>query len=248
MGISISLVCEGSGCNKVGNFYYMKMKVFIILGIFAGMSLAHHTPEHRTIDEDPQEEQEDTIPTETIPVETEDSENVASRHHAHQASNQVQGIPVLVPYPALRSTPVYHQPIQYVPIFQEYPSARQGVGGGLQANLGPLSGGFGAGVGAGGLGGGLKFGLGSLGGFSANAGITPSVVVSNEPGYTRYYNKYYTPNKFYTGNVQPNKLHTIQTTVTPTNYPVEQLAASSPTATTSYARVEPQGVLIPMYG
>ena len=102
------------------------------------MSLAHHTPEHRTIDEEPQEEQ-DTIPDETIPAETQDSENVASRHHAHQASNQAQGIPVLIPYPALRATPAYyHQPIQYVPIFQEYPSARQGVGGGLQANLGPL--------------------------------------------------------------------------------------------------------------
>merc|ERR1712203_1050806 len=135
------------------------------------------------------------------PSKTEESENVASRHHAHQASNQAQGIPVLIPYPALRSTPAYyHQPIQYVPIFQEYPAARQGVGGGLQANLGPLSGGFGAGVGAGGLGGGLKFGLGSLGGFSANAGVTPSVVVSNEPGYTRYYTKYYTPNRYYTGN------------------------------------------------
>merc|ERR1712223_1196942 len=247
MGISISLVCEGSGCNKVRNFYCMKMKVFIILCIFAGMSLAHHTPEHRTIDEEPQEEQ-DTIPEETIPAETEDSENVASRHHVHQESNQAQGIPILIPYPALRTTPVYyHQPIQYVPIFQEYPSARQGVGGGLQANLGPLSGGFGAGVGAGGIGGGLKFGLGN-GGFSANAGITPSVVVSNEPGYTRYYTKYYTPNRFYTGTVQPNKGYTVRTTATPTNYPVEQLAASSPAATTSYARVEPQGVLIPMYG
>merc|ERR1712165_550707 len=246
MGISISLVCEGSGCNKAKLPLY-KMKVFIILCIFAGMSLAHHTPEHRTIDEESQEEQ-DTSPTETIPVETEDSENVASRHHAHQASNQVQGIPVLVPYPALRSTPVYYQPIQYVPIFQEYPSARQGVGGGLQANLGPVSGGFGAGVGAGGLGGGLKFGLGNLGGFNANAGITPSVVVSNDPGYTRYYNKYYTPDRFYTGNVQPNKFYTVKTTATPTNYPVEQLAASSPAATTPYARVEPQGVLIPMYG
>merc|ERR1712223_441995 len=243
---SISLACEGSGC-KVGNFYCIKMKVFIIICIFAGMSLAHHTPEHRTIDEEPQEEQ-DTIPEETIPAETEETENVASRHHVHEASNQAQGIPVLIPYPALRATPAYyHQPIQYVPIFQEYPSARQGVGGGLQANLGPLSGGFGAGVGAGGIGGGLKFGLGN-GGFSANAGITPSVVVSNEPGYTRYYTKYYTPNRFYTGNVQPNKVYTVQTTATPTNYPVEQLAASSPAATTSYARVEPQGVLIPMYG
>merc|ERR1712109_324914 len=239
MGISISLVCEGSGCNKVGNFYCMKMKVLIILCVFAGMSLAHHTPEHRTIDEEPQEEQ-DTIPEETIPAETQDSENVASRHHVHEASNQAQGIPVLIPYPALRSTPAYyHQPIQYVPIFQEYPSARQGVGGGLQANLGPLSGGFGAGVGAGGLGG--------LGGFSANAGITPSVVVSNNPGYTRYYTKYYTPDRFYTGNVQPNKVYTVQKTTTPTNYPVEQIAASSPAVTTPYARVEPQGVLIPMY-
>merc|ERR1712223_120974 len=247
MGISISLMCEGSGCYKLKNSYYKKMKVFIILCIFAGMSLAHHTPEHRTIDEEPQEEQ-DTIQKETIPAETEDSENVASSHHAHQESNQPQGIPVLIPYPALRSTPVYyHHPIQYVPIFQEYPSARQGVGGGLQANLGPLSGGIGAGVGAGGIGGGLRFGLGN-GGFSANAGITPSVVVSNNPGYTRYYNKYYTPNRFYTGNVQPNKVYTVQTTATPTNYPVEQLAASSPAATTSYARVEPQGVLIPMYG
>merc|ERR1712109_112000 len=242
MGISISLVCEGSGCNKVGNFYCMKMKVLIILCVFAGMSLAHHTPEHRTIDEEPQEEQD------TIPAETEDSENVASRHHVHQASNQAQGIPVLIPYPALRSPPAYyHQPIQYVPIFHEYPSARQGVGGGLQANLGPLSGGFGAGVGAGGLGGGLKFGLGGLGGFSANAGITPSVVVSNNPGYTRYYTKYYTPDRFYTGNVQPNKVYTVQKTTTPTNYPVEQIAASSPAVTTPYARVEPQGVLIPMY-
>jgi len=228
----------------------MKMKVLIIFCICAGMSLAHHTPEHRTIDENPQEEQEDKpIGNETIPADTEESENVASRHHAHQASNQAQGIPVLIPYPALRSTPVYYpHPIQYVPIFQEYPSARQGVGGGLQANLGPLSGGFGAGVGAGGLGGGLKFGLGSLGGFSANAGITPSVVVSNDPGYTRYYTKYYTPKRFHTGNVQPNKFYTVQTTATPTNYPVEQLAASSPAATTPYARVEPQGVLIPMYG
>merc|ERR1712223_282941 len=243
---SISLACEGSGC-KVGNFYCIKMKVLIILCVFAGMSLAHHTPEHRTIDEEPQEEQ-DTIPEETIPAETEDSENVASRHHVYQASNQAQGIPILIPYPALRSTPAYyHQPIHYVPIFQEYPSARQGVGGGLQANLGPLSGGFGAGVGAGGIGGGLKFGLGN-GGFSANAGITPSVVVSNNQGYTRYYTKYFTPNRFYIGNVQPNKVYTVQTTATPTNYPVEHLAASSPAATTSYARVEPQGVLIPMYG
>ena len=121
------------------NFKYATLfQVLIILCVFAGMSLAHHTPEHRTIDEEPQEEQ-DTIPEETIPAETQDSENVASRHHAHQTSNQAQGIPVLIPYPVLRTTPAYyHQPIQYVPIFQEYPSARQGVGGGLQANLGPL--------------------------------------------------------------------------------------------------------------
>lgn len=101
------------------------------------ISRAHHTKEHRSVDEDLPEDQETTdIPTgetdKPTPAET-------SRHHAPQASVPAQGIPVLVPYPAIRANPVYyHQPIQYVPVYQEYPSARQGIGGGLQANLGPL--------------------------------------------------------------------------------------------------------------
>ena len=104
--------------------------------MIVAISRAHHTPQHRTIEDDLPEDQETTdIPTgepdEPKPAET-------SRHHAPQTPIPAQGF-TLVPYPALRAKPVYyHQPIQYVPVYQEYPSARQGIGGGLQANLGPL--------------------------------------------------------------------------------------------------------------
>ena len=111
------------------------------------ISTAHHTPQHRTIDTDTDtatdidkptpEETEDG--TDGDQEETETPKNVESRHHNHQVSSASQSVPVLIPYPALRSTPAYyHQPIQYVPIFQEYPTARQQVGGGVSANLGPL--------------------------------------------------------------------------------------------------------------
>ena len=101
------------------------------------ISMAHHTPEHRTIDEEPSEEQ-GTTEGPTGEVEQPKHQEI-SRHHTPQESATTQGIPVLIPYPALRTTPVYyHQPVQYIPIYQEHPAARQGIGGGLQANLGPF--------------------------------------------------------------------------------------------------------------
>jgi len=221
------------------------MKVFIILTVIVAISRAHHTPQHRTIEDDLPEDQETTdIPTgepdEPKPAET-------SRHHAPQTPIPAQGF-TLVPYPALRAKPVYyHQPIQYVPVYQEYPSARQGIGGGLQANLGPLNAGVGAGVGTGGLGGGFNLGLGSLGGINANAGFTPTVgILTNNPGYTRYYNRYYTqPTKYYT--TKPTRYVAVESTATPAEYPVHQLASSSPAVATPFARSQARELLIPMY-
>ena len=112
-------------------------QVFIIISVLVAISKAHHTPQHRTIEDDLPEEQETTDNPTGDPEQPKPAE--ISRHHAHQESTPAQGIPVLIPYPALRAKPVYyHQPIQYVPVYQEYPSARQGIGGGFQANLGPL--------------------------------------------------------------------------------------------------------------
>ena len=129
---------------------YQLFQVFIILAIFSAISTAHHTPQHRTIDTDTSTNT-DTTDTDTTILddreeeqdtdqgETETPKNVESRHHNPQVASTSQGVPVLIPYPVLRSTPTYyHQPIQYVPILHEYPTARQGVGGGASAHLGPI--------------------------------------------------------------------------------------------------------------
>ena len=106
------------------------------------------------------------------------------------------------------------------------------------------SGGVGAGAGTGGLGGGFNLDFGSFGGLNANAGLTPGTILTNNPGYNRYYNKYYTPTKYYTTNSKPTRYVTAQPTSTPVEYPVHQLASSSPALT---PRAQPQPVLIPMY-
>ena len=109
------------------------------------------------------------------------------------------------------------------------------------------SAGVGAGVGTGGLGGGFNLGLGSLGGINANAGFTPTVVLSNNPGYTRYYNRYYTqPTKYYT--TKPTRYVSVESTATPAEYQIHQLASSSPAVSTPFARSQSRDLLIPMYG
>ena len=117
------------------------------MAIFAAISTAHHTPQHRTIDTDTGTNTDTDKPVpddtegeqDTEQGETENPKNVESRHHNPQGPGTSQGVPVLIPYPVLRSTPAYyHQPIQYIPILHEYPTARQGVGGGVSAHIGPL--------------------------------------------------------------------------------------------------------------
>ena len=127
----------------------------------------------------------------------------------------------------------------------------QGIGGEFNLGLGSLAGvNANAGAGPGGLGAGFNLGLGGLGGVNANADFTPTVLVTPTPntGYTKYYTKYYTPTRWYTGNARPNRYYSpVVETATPTAYPIHSLASSAP-STTPYARVhQPQGVLIPMY-
>lgn len=113
--------------------------------------------------------------------------------------------------------------------------------GGVNAN---------AGAGLGGLDAGFNLDLGNLGGVNANADLTQTVLVTPtpNPGYTKYYTKYYKPTRWYAGNSRPNRYYTtVVGTPTTTSYPIQALASSAPAAT-PYARAhQHQGVLIPMY-
>jgi len=219
------------------------MKVFVVLITTFALTVAypHHTEKHLEIDNTDDETQTTETKTPTI------TDALESRHHVATQGLQATAVPVLIPYPVSRSQALPSQysnlpNIQYLPVYQEHPAARQGVGGGLSANVGPFSGGVGAGVGTGGLGGGFNVGAGNFGGLNANFGFTPSTVITPNPGYTGYYNQYYTPVTYYTAASAPtNTYNTV-----PTVYPVSSLAASSPS--THFAR-SPQhgGLLMPMY-
>ena len=106
-----------------------------MLTIAVAIATSHHTEKHVEDTEDTgselPEEQEDTI---------DQINTLQSRHHiAPSTRQQAQKVPVLIPYTTLRSQAAYPtQQIQYVPVYQEFPTARQGIGGGANANLGPL--------------------------------------------------------------------------------------------------------------
>ena len=107
-----------------------------MLTIAVAIATAHHAEKHIEHTEDtesePPEEQGDT---------NDQPDTLQSRHHiAPSTVQQAQTIPVLIPYPytALRSQPAYPtQQLQYVPVYQEFPTARH-VGGGVNANIGSV--------------------------------------------------------------------------------------------------------------
>ena len=105
------------------------------MSIIVAISAAHHTAKHieDTEDKDTQLPEEDEGPSP-------ESDTPQLRHHiVPLALQQAQPLPIFLPYPALRSQPAYSgRNIQYVPVYQDYPTARQGVGGGVTANVGPL--------------------------------------------------------------------------------------------------------------
>ena len=106
-----------------------------MLIIIVAIATAHHTEKHVEDTEETEselpEEQGDTI---------DQSNTLQSRHHiAPSTLQQAQTIPVLIPYPytALRSQPAYPtQQFQYVPVYQEFPTARHSVGGGFNGHIG----------------------------------------------------------------------------------------------------------------
>ena len=94
------------------------------------------------------------------------------------------------------------------------------------------SGGAGAGVGINGVGGAFNFGLGNRLGVNGNLGFTPNYVAASHPGYSGYYNRYYTPTTYYTPSPAPVAS-------------VNPFPSPSPPAT-YYARTLPNGVLLPL--
>ena len=108
----------------------------MVITILLAATAAHHEEKHLEEEEDADEIIPKGQETESL---LQNLQVVAqSRHHTPPTTIPNQATAILMPYPALRSPPHHFPAIQYVPVFPQYPAARQGLGGGVSGNLGPL--------------------------------------------------------------------------------------------------------------